>query len=193
MNIIGLGHRKRTGKNLLGELLIQQGDQIGRKVATLSFASPLKRVANELFGWGGMRDEKYYEEHAEEREKLLPALTKTPRQVMIEIGLKVREIHPDTWAMVALDAAEELSEYGYDTVVITDVRFPNEFALLKEQGATLIKVVRPSIPDSNDAADSALAKCEDWDRVVINDKDIPYLEGVARSIMEDLWKTPNKY
>lgn len=187
--IIGLGHRKRVGKNQLGNYLVELGPEYGFKYSfTVSFASALKQKASELFGWAGMQDENYYERNPELRSIVLPKVGKTPRQIMIEFGMKLREIHPDIWLNLTMDEiCKQNSKVGDGVLaVITDVRFPNEAEKVKSLGGLVIKVVRPDIPDTDDAADSALKCYEGWSGIVDNGGSLDDLKASARKILEAL-------
>lgn len=160
--IIALGHKKRVGKDTICTLLSQYFTEYNPKI--FSFAQPLKQVTHDLYGWAGLKEGDYYETHPQAKMELLPALGKTPRDIWIETGLFFRGICVDTWAIPTIDKAKRQR-----IALISDLRFENEARLLKEAGAILIRVDRPQVKPTDDAADVALDGFTGWDIVYNND------------------------
>lgn len=173
--IIGLGHRKRVGKDTFAEMLVSEFKERGIEVIQLAFAKDLKKTAEQLFGFYGLRDGQYYEQFSEERKIPLKTIGKTPRQLWIELGQAVRNIYPDAWVdQTRREIRDLINEYKVrgetqPVFIITDVRFPNEAEMIRSMGGTLIKVIRPDIPDTDDSADCALASYDGWDFWINND------------------------
>ena len=76
------------------------------KMHRLAFADPIKELAHDLFG---MEDK--------------------DRKLLQQIGSKMREIDENVWINTLLRRAE-----GYESVVVDDVRYPNEIRALQEAG-----------------------------------------------------------
>ncbi len=67
---------------------------------------------------------------------------KTPRKVLQHVGTEgFRKIDPDVWLKKLI---KEIDKYDKD-IVITDARFNNEIINLKNKGAFIIYIDRPSI------------------------------------------------
>lgn len=175
--IIGLGHRKSVGKDTIKDILVESFSTY--KPTPMSFAYPLKKVCFELYGWAGVHEPEYYERLPGAKTVFLPALGMTVRDLWIKVGINFREIHMDTWAEPVIDKAKKVN-----LAIITDVRFPNEAKLLKEAGAILIKVTRPQIKDSDDAADCALNGYEGWNVTFVN-KSVT-LKGLEKDVKKFL-------
>ena len=79
----------------------------------LSFAGKLKEIAADLF------DMKFKD-----------------RDLLIAIGLKMREIRQDVW----LDYIVKQTNTDCCSVIIDDLRFPNEFDRLRKEGFILIRL-----------------------------------------------------
>lgn len=125
--IIGIVGRKRHGKDTVGAYL---EDDHGFHVT--AFALPLKRACRDIFG---LSAEQVY---GDQKEEVDPRWKLTPRFILQKFGTEVgRAIHPQTWIKATLDRAE-------GDVAITDVRFVNEAAAIRDRGGYLIKVIRPS-------------------------------------------------
>jgi hypothetical protein len=69
-------------------------------------------------------------------------------------------IGPDLWANIAIGQVHELVSRGI-SVIIDNVRFPNEFELLREQGAQMIAWHRPGlIVDLSHESERHIAKLQ---------------------------------
>jgi hypothetical protein len=164
--IIGIGHYSRTGKDTFANGLIDALNDLdpGLRVGRRSFATKLKEVTSELYGWAGLRGEAYYNrpEHEHERDVVLPALGMTPVDIWVKFGTPaVREqVYDLTWVDYLLK-----TDHGLDVIVIPDVRFPNEVRAIQETGGHLIKIVRDGYGPKMTVADLALIYFEGWDNV----------------------------
>lgn len=168
MKIIAFGHRKQVGKNLTASLLYQNlvCDHPGMKIEVVGFADPLYYIANYVYGWAGFKTKEYYEKFPHTKGVDLPALGMSPRELLIKLGTKaIREnVYDATWVDYAVK-----KERSCDLLVITDLRFPNEFNHIKNMNGLCIRVDRPSVPTTNDIADNALTGDYAWDHVITND------------------------
>ena len=172
--IVAFGHRKRTGKDTAGQLLEQHLAKLSPtlKVVQVSFATKLKEVSYELFKWGGLQPGPFYEisENAHLREVVLPLLGKTPRQIWIEVGNLLRQVHPDVWIKNALfvDA---------DVIIVRDMRYLNEAGEVSGRDGLRYKMIRDSAPVSNDVADCALDEYTDWTDLIYNNGTLEELDA----------------
>ena len=189
--IIGLGHRKRVGKDTFAGFLEEELTERGYDVYHLSFARNMKDIAETLFGMYGLRDAYHYEHNPEQREQVLPRILKSPRQLWIEFGNAVRYIFPEIWVDRLRDQMESCSLHntmnpgGPAAFIITDVRYLNEACAIRSMGGKLIKVNRAEVPPSDDVADSALANYTGWDREINNDLTLDYLSRMAGIVARD--------
>lgn len=111
-----------AGKDTIAELL-QWRFTCG--YLRIALADPLKGIAAQLWGNDARKD----------------------RAKLQALGLKVRDIHEDTWVDVLLRrmAQQEATLVWPDHVrwVVTDVRFPNELTALVSRGFKVLRVVAP--------------------------------------------------
>jgi len=137
MKLVGLTGKKRSGKDAIFKILDQP------KVARAAFADNLKREIAHITGLPVWQVE-------EEKESL--------RLLLQAWGADFRRkfFGEDYW-IKAMDADLQNLEAGYDfqTIIITDVRFPNEADYIKGQGGTIVRVVRGT--DSTDQHSSETA------------------------------------
>jgi len=175
--IIGLGHRKRVGKDTFAKFLQIYFEKRHKTVVLVSFAWKVKEYAHLLFGRYGVQSAEYYDEHPEAKDVMLSALNMTPRDVHIKLGTDIaREIHPNVWVDSTLDVKA-------DVIIATDTRFLNEVMTIKWRGGLSFKVVNPRAPKSDDKADNALADYADWDGVILNDGGLVDLDDKAEELV----------
>lgn len=142
--LIGLtgyaGHGKDTVRQMLEEL-----DFVG-----LAFADPIRQMLRELLNSNGI-DSAYMDER-ELKEAVIPQLGVSYREMAQTLGTEWgRALHPAIW----LRLADAFIADCYDTdtfnthFVVSDVRFPNEAAWVRERGGSIWRVVRPGIAAVN--------------------------------------------
>ncbi len=178
--IIGLGHRKRVGKDTFGKILfdtIAADTRIKSPVRFDSFANKMKHACHDIFG---LHMPWHYEEHPEDKLEIHSGTGKTHRQIMIDFGCAVRDIDPDAWISALLRAHEG----NRGIMIVTDVRFPNEAAICDYK----IKVERASVAPTDDRADVALAGYDGWDMVIHNDGPMDSLCVSARLVADRIFE-----
>lgn len=152
---IALMGRARSGKDTIAQHLISRFCY-----TRVAFADPLKEMALsidpliphmrgkeqlttrlsrvvEIVGWERAKDD-------------LPEV----RRFLINLGTSVRDQDIDFWARLGLDKVTVAQSWGLP-VVITDVRFPNEYHALKNRGFKMVRVIRPGLPDTPYANDDS--------------------------------------
>lgn len=166
--IIAFGHRKNVGKDTCAKYLatIIKTEIRGINLQRYGFADELKDQCYRLYSWAGMKTRQHYEEHPHEKSMFLSAIGKTVRQVWIDYGaLVVREVYSNTWIDFLLNRP------GCHVMLITDLRFENEFDRVHQLGGILVKVENPNVSYTDDEADRPLRNKPDneWDYVINND------------------------
>lgn len=190
--IVGLGHRKRVGKDTFANMLDCELQRRGYRVYKIAFARAMKAMTHSMFQWAGLMDEYYYEVNPEEREEVLPILGLTPRQIWIRFGNAMRSIDENIWIAhlrLMMDDCRNLTVRDATkpiAFIITDVRFPNEAEAVKHWGGKLVKIMRDFAPRSDDPAECALDGYPGWDRYVTNNTSIDDLLSKARRVVEYL-------
>lgn len=191
--IIGIGHYSRTGKDTLANKLIEVGKAADIHVTKRSFAEKLKLITHIMYGWAGVKDGQWYEDHPEDRNIKLAALANerwpdgpTVVELWIAVGTPaIREnVYQDTWIKTTLN-----DPFG-DILVIPDVRFPNEVKAIWERGGVLVKVTREGVePRPGSVADNALINFQGWDYIVPNlENDLISLRNIARMLIINHYK-----
>lgn len=125
-----------------------------------SFANTLKDAVSAVFGWDRELLEGRTKEARKWREQVDPWWAErldmpdlTPRLMLQLWGTEVcrKGFHDDIW----IASLENKLRNSKDDVVITDCRFPNEIASIKNAGGRVIRVVRGPEPDWYEDALSA--------------------------------------
>lgn len=122
-----------------------------------SFASTLKDAVAAVFGWDRTLLEGRTKEAREWREKVDPWWAErldmpnlTPRWILQYWGTEVcrRAFHDDIW----IASLENKLRNSRDSVVISDCRFPNEIASIRNAGGIIVWVKRGELPEWYDVA-----------------------------------------
>ncbi len=141
--IIGLVGFQGSGKDTFARFLP------GYK--KISFADAIKDCAASFFGWDRVKLEGYTAEDRLWRETVDPWWSQrlgmpglTPRFVLRHFGTEIfrTHFHPDFWVYIV---ERKIAEGG--KWVVTDCRFPNEFAMLRKYGAKIGHIWRGKVPE----------------------------------------------
>lgn len=134
------------------------------KVKTIGFATRLKAICHELYGWVGVKNQQHYEDHPEDRNVIIPYLGYDVVRLWINVGDKMREIDPYVWVHPVTKA-----DHNCDVLIVTDVRYKSEIDAVREAGGWLYKVHNPRTPYRDSPADRDLENYMGWDKLILND------------------------
>lgn len=128
--LIGLTGPARSGKDTTAEILVREAGFV-----RIAFADPLRDFVRRLLG--------YTPEDLETRKEDPTEFGPSPREMMQTLGTEWgREtISPELWLRVARREIEANLAAGR-SVVLSDVRFPNEADLVQELGGELWRILR---------------------------------------------------
>ena len=180
-----------------------------------SLASPLKDACAHIFAWpralldGVTEKSRHWREKPDTFWSLALGTPVTPRKMLQWLGTDVfrNSLHRDIWLMSLLRRIR--SQAG--SVVITDVRFPNEIDAIKRLGGVVVRVKRgPDPPWFETAAKAARGSStaaafmqknvnthsSEWqwsgsvaDYIINNDGNIEELKTQTRMVIYDIMKT----
>lgn len=173
IRVILLGHRKRTGKDMLANMLVER-----QGFVRLAYADKLKEVVTDLFRFSPEQINGVEKEVVDRRYGI------TPRHVLQQVGTEhLRSLYPNIWTDYIFQT--KIPEYlaqGKSDFVITDLRFPNEhkqaeaWAVMHSKVRYVcckaFRIDRPSLPPLNPndhASETSMANYPDWDGVLCND------------------------
>ena len=144
--IVGVCGLIGSGKDTIADYLVNF-----HEYRRESFASTLKDAVSSVFSWDRTMLEGRTKEAREWREQVdswwaerLDMPTLTPRWVLQYWGTEVcrRGFHDDIW----IASLENKLRNSRDSVVISDCRFPNEIASIKNAGGKIVWVKRGELP-----------------------------------------------
>jgi len=138
--LIGLRGFAGSGKDSVGKYLIDN-----YQFKKIAFADPLKEVCSIISGWPLPLLNGDTKEFRDQRETLIhPIYGKTPRQLLQFVGTDLfrKHLDPNIWINIIDNRINQYSNEGYNRIVITDVRFPNEANLIQKHGGYIITVTR---------------------------------------------------
>jgi hypothetical protein len=113
--LVGVSGKQRVGKDTAGHYL-----EVKYGFRRIAFADVLKRYARK-FGWNGQKDE-------------------AGRKFLQDLGMVIRTYSPGFWIAQALKQIEREKKAGYEDFVITDLRFRNEVAAIKEEAGIVVRL-----------------------------------------------------
>ena len=154
------------GKSTVADLLIER--------ERVSFAAPLKWAVSYMLSELNLSGFNYV---YTDKEAIIPELGVSARHMMQTLGTEWGRacIHPDFWVMIARAEAQRILADGR-SVVIDDVRFPNEATMIRELGGELWRIERPGIAYDGDHSSEGGLEDITPDRVIVNDGTIAQLK-----------------
>jgi len=187
--IIAFGDKKKVGKSS-ARAILEYEDQ---RVSGVSFAKEMKRVAHQLYGWAGlMYPDFYVGKNVNLKEIKLPKIGMSPRELWVKFGTEaVRNcVYQDTWVKLVecrLKRNEATAGMWSEAIsVIDDMRFQNEFDMVKKLGGFCVRIDRPSLPAEPDAAEGELEQEDRWDYVLVNDGTLPQFKQSVLKLFSEL-------
>lgn len=181
LKVIALTGSKGSGKDTVGQLIASQFN-----TETIAFADPIKNVINHVFKLDPNNNNEY---DVFKREILEYRVVGVPRaiaarHVVREIGMLMREYDDKQFNKYVREKIEANPE---KTWVVTDLRFDNEYTMLKSIGAKIVKITRPSY-----TYDGHITEREFNDSLVdytlMNDGSLDYLQIRTEIVMKQIMK-----
>ena len=170
VKFLGFGHRKQMGKDTAAKFfkkILDKRHHPGLNVECRAFADIGYEICNKLYGWDGFGTKMYYDMNPEKKSVPLPNIGKSPRQILIDVGTNA--FRKNVWENTWVEYMAHIHPKDHNALVLlTDVRFPNEFGMVKRDGGFNFKIVRPDVPLTDDVADCALEGVS-FDFEIVND------------------------
>lgn len=195
--LVGLGGYAKSGKDAVADFLVEDHGFVKTYMSkplekALLAVNPWVNVnwKNWVEGaWWNYRDALYYHDYMLYRE-LHARLgydasknNKDVRNYLQRLGTEVGRdmLGPNVWSDIAVREIKGLLEEGRN-VAITGMRFPNEMAMVKEFGGTLIWVSRPGYGPVNAHASDNTVGPDDFAIVIDNDGTLEKLRATTATI-----------
>ncbi len=193
--IIGISGKKGSGKSTVSDMFLTEGFYLD------SFATSVKDIAAIIFNYDRTKIEGFTVEDRIWRENIDNEISNflgrpfRPRDALTLIGTEFGRnmIHPNIWIKTVFDRYKSNENKN---LVITDLRFPNEFESIKKHKGYTIRIYRPCLQEnkpnnivnehiSETALDSKEANSE-FDYIIINDGTIEDLKIKIKNIITDI-------
>lgn len=182
--IVALTGPKGSGKDTVGRLICEMYPQYNP--VTIAFADPIKKTVNHIFN---LSDEAEYNYDRLKRSTLKledeeEYYSIDGRRLVREIGMLMRSY--DTQQFNNYVAGKIRNEPDR-LWIVTDMRFDDEYIMLKDMGASIVKLIRPSYNYDGHITERGF---DDHlvDIKLMNDGDLEYLkirvEYTMKSILE---------
>jgi len=184
--LVALGGLKGSGKSTAAESLICNG------FVRVKMAGALKAMLDTLMKYQGASPvalENYIE--GDLKEHGCPYLAgRTPRHAMQTLGAEWGRdlIAQDFWVSVAKEAIVHNMNAGL-SIVVDDVRYPNELEMIRSLGGVTVWIARPGVYQSLAHSSEKSISAADFTLTVVNDG---AERDLRRSILSTLteWSTP---
>lgn len=164
MTIIALAGKKQTGKNTIAKLI---ATQVAGKTVELAFAYSLKQEVAKACGV----TVQYIEEHKDNFRKILQGWGTDFRRNLSNKNYWIDKFDAELWKQDA------------DVVVVTDVRFLNEYAHLNTLDAVMVSVSRPLYDFDDHPSETDLDKIKTWHHIILNTGSIEDLKPQVRELL----------
>lgn len=169
--LIGIGYRAGSGKDTVANYL--RSNHAFKRVA---FADRLKYVVARLLDLNEWQEDEVFTLDFKDE---LQDFGLTGGQILQRVGVALREAIPGCW----ITCAQIKAKLEYSHIVVTDVRFEDEAAHIKQLGGELWEVRRPVAHDTH-VSETSGTKIQ-WDRVIHNTGTIADLNAeVARAFAD---------
>lgn len=203
---IAITGKANSGKNTLGKLLSEEINNqciekflCGSDTYYIAFADPIKKMISLMFP--SLPKEYLYGPSSYRNEKIPNAFKDgqplTVRQLLMDLGTGIGRTYNTKIWLDAFDVAYEQAkayssaldeEEQHDSIIVTDVRFRNEFDHLKELNFYQIKLLRESHTKINHASEinQDSIKDNEFDYIVYNNGTLDDLKKEVAKIVANI-------
>lgn len=169
------------GKSAVADCLTRN-----HKFVRVRFAGPIKKMIDTLLIELGHDNYSLRHDYLDGCRKghTIPELGVSTRCLMETLGTKWgRLIRDDIWVQITTRRIDQILANGH-SVVVDDVRYPNEYEALASRGAKMVVVQRPGMPDRRlHLSESKLGGFR-FDYGIINNGTVDELARVADTLVE---------
>jgi len=147
--LIGVTGRSKAGKDTVCKMAVRHLNRYRKDGTILALATPLKEICYAVYGPAyGVPRTAFFGSQAE-KEQPIPAIPLwTGRKILQHVGTEgFRAISSEVWGLHLIGSAADALKGRSDrhVVFVSDVRYPDEAALIRNAGGIIVKLVRPSI------------------------------------------------
>ena len=179
LKVVALTGSKGSGKDTVGQLI---AESFGGH--TIAFADPIKQTVVDIFKLKNVDEYDLFKRTILEYKLDYAPLAIAGRHVVREIGMLMREYDDKQFNKYV---REKIESDPSKIWVVTDMRFDNEYTMLKSIGAKVVKITRPSY-----TYDGHITEREFNDSLVdhtlMNDGSLDYLKIRTEIVMNQIMK-----
>lgn len=187
--------KANTGKNTVSKLIRKSLYEkfVGQKTIDydyIAFADPIKQMVRTMFP---DLPEKFLTGSSKFRSEIIPGAFKdgaplTVRQLLIDIGTTGRAYKENVWLDAFDSAYRKATDKHKSLVIVTDVRFVNEFEHLKTKGFYNIRLLRDAHLKIDHASETSQDGLQDsqFDFVLNNNGTLKNLKEEVKKIVHIL-------
>jgi hypothetical protein len=143
--LIGFTGKAQSGKTTASDALEKLVKADGLEFRKISFAEPLKQLCKDWFDWDGSKEIFVQPIGGVDGQDVV--IQDKGRQLLINVGMKMREIRGTIWADLAYKKICEINVKQPEGIVLTmdDVRFRNELHIIaKVPNSLIVNLNRPN-------------------------------------------------
>lgn len=180
MPIIGLVGLRGSGKTTLARELVKRYGFV-----ELTFAEPLKLGVQKMFG---LSDAQVFGTY-KEKDAIDNFWGISPRQILQTIGTELGrdrfsalfpQVQGTIWVRTVERRINELTQSGIHNIVVSDIRFQDEYETIRKKGGIVWKLVRPDcadcdLPHSTHESELFAGSFANYDKVLYNYGSLPDL------------------
>jgi hypothetical protein len=168
MTIYGLVGYPRSGKDAIAEHLVERHGYV-----RIAFGDGVKSLL--------LATDPEYQDSLQQLEACKAAGTKSTREKLQNLGEVLRKFDQDFWVKAVRDKIKDLP--GDAKVIITDIRYQNEFHMVEDMGGEVVGIQRPGFGPVNqhESEVNTGVLLEHARRLIKNDSDI---SSAANSLLQ---------
>ena len=181
LRIIALTGPKGSGKDTVARLIANQYED----VRTIAFADPIKDVIQDLFDLDKSNVDQYDQFKRTTLRYVLPGYTElgvSARHVVREIGMLMRKYDDKQFTGYVVN---QIRYFPSSTWVVTDLRFDNEYMILKQLGAKIVNINRPNYEYDGHITERGFNESL-VDFQLMNDGNLEYLKTRVTTVMNNI-------
>ena len=181
LKIIALTGPKGSGKDTVAQMIARQYES----VITIAFADPIKEVIQDLFDLDKSTIGHYDDFKRTTLRYNLPGYSElgvSARHVVREIGMLMRSYDDKQFTDYVCDAIRSQPDKIW---IVTDLRFDNEYMVLKGLGAKIINIMRPTYEYDGHITERGFNESL-VDFQLMNDGNLEYLKTRVTTVMNNI-------
>jgi len=165
MKILAIHGKAQSGKGTTVSKVIEVYKAHGKTGVEINFADKLKDIVCDLF-----RIPRELMDTTEGKNTYIKQFDLTVREILQRFGTEVaRNIYEDIWVWNLQQIIRD--HIDTDIICVSDMRFPNEYEMMKKEGAILLKTIRPGfvIDQHSHHSEIALDHITEWHSLCISE------------------------